>query len=135
VLKSIKRLVLKIVRIKSSKPRGYINIILLELCWNGTVFSLVNTWPCIGDWAIDLVTLKVSSFFPFGCASLEILPPSQNDRPTSRIVLSQNDCLVICPTKNLRLKVKYFRAKLFIPRSVSTPQLLGVFRGSCCFLL
>ena len=38
-------------------------------------YRQTTTWPCIGDWAIDLVTLKVSSFFPFGCASLEILPP------------------------------------------------------------
>ena len=34
---------LKIVRIKSSKPRGYINRIMLELCWNGTVFSCSET--------------------------------------------------------------------------------------------
>jgi hypothetical protein len=39
VLKSIKRFVLKIVRIKSFEPRGYIKRIMLELCWNGLVFS------------------------------------------------------------------------------------------------
>jgi hypothetical protein len=39
VLKSIKRFVLKIVRIKSSEPRDYIDRIMLELYCNGPIFS------------------------------------------------------------------------------------------------
>ena len=35
----------------------------------------------------------------------------------------------------LRLKVKYFHAKLSSSRSLSTPQLRGLFRSSCCFYL
>ena len=40
----------------------------------------------------------------------------------------------ICPTRNLRLKVKDFCAKLSISRSLSTPQLPGEFWSGCCFL-
>ena len=40
----------------------------------------------------------------------------------------------ICPTINLRLKVKYFRAKLPSSRSLSTPQFRGAFWSSSSFL-
>ena len=39
----------------------------------------------------------------------------------------------ISRTRNLRIKVKYFRAKLSSSRSLSTPQLWRVFQSSCCF--
>ena len=39
----------------------------------------------------------------------------------------------ICPARNLSLKVKYFHAKLFISRSLSTPQLPGAFWSSFLF--
>ena len=40
----------------------------------------------------------------------------------------------ICLARNLRLKVKYLRAKLSVSRSLLTPQLQGAFWSSFCFL-
>ena len=40
----------------------------------------------------------------------------------------------ICLARKERFKVKYFRAKLSISRSLLTSQLPGAFRSSCCFI-
>ena len=57
--------------------------------------------------------------------AITLLPPSQNDCPTSQIFLSQTDCPIYPPARNLRLKIRYFRAKPSISKNSFNTQTSG----------
>ena len=84
--------------------RHVLKLMSSGMCWH----SWLSCWPlCNLD--IDLITCKYS------------LCPKTIVR-------------FICPARHLRLKVRYFRAKLSSSRSLLTPQLWDAFWSSSCFL-